>query len=287
MSIDWFTVFAQIINFLVLLWLLKRFLYQPVLDALDARERRIAKTLSDAAAKEKQAQQERDLFLHKNQQFERQSKKLLESATKAANKEAQHLLESARQVAADLCLQQQATFQRQQQSLCEGLTQKTQQEVFAITRQTLKDLGDAGLEEQILKVFLIRLGELDENDKAIFISALSKNNSVRVRTTFVLQAIQQQAFTKALHESFAAKVQISFENDADVVCGIELYIDGHKLAWSMSQYIDSLELHFQQLVRDSVLHPAGKQGNDDELLTAEPGSLSVSLTAEKRNSAND
>ncbi|MGB5444499.1 MAG: F0F1 ATP synthase subunit B, partial [Psychromonas sp.] len=109
MSIDWFTVLAQIINFLVLVWLLKRFLYQPILDALDARERRIAKTLSDAADTEKQAQQERDLFLHKNQQIEKQSEKLLQTATKAANTEAHRLLEKARKVAEDLCLQQQAT----------------------------------------------------------------------------------------------------------------------------------------------------------------------------------
>jgi large-conductance mechanosensitive channel len=38
--IDWFTVVAQVINFLILVWLLKHFLYQPILDAIDAREKR-------------------------------------------------------------------------------------------------------------------------------------------------------------------------------------------------------------------------------------------------------
>ena len=47
MLIDWFTVGAQALNFLVLVWLLKRFLYQPILDAIDAREKRIAKELAD------------------------------------------------------------------------------------------------------------------------------------------------------------------------------------------------------------------------------------------------
>ena len=42
MTIDWFTVGAQIVNFIVLVWLLKRFLYKPVLAAIDAREKRIA-----------------------------------------------------------------------------------------------------------------------------------------------------------------------------------------------------------------------------------------------------
>ena len=46
MLIDWFTVSAQVVNFLILVWLLKRFLYRPILNAIDAREKRIAKELS-------------------------------------------------------------------------------------------------------------------------------------------------------------------------------------------------------------------------------------------------
>jgi F-type H+-transporting ATPase subunit b len=43
MLIDWFTVAAQAINFLILVWLLKRFLYKPVLNAVDAREKAMRK----------------------------------------------------------------------------------------------------------------------------------------------------------------------------------------------------------------------------------------------------
>ncbi|MGB5447019.1 MAG: F0F1 ATP synthase subunit delta, partial [Psychromonas sp.] len=219
--------------------------------------------------------------------IEKQSEKLLQTATKAANTEAHRLLEKARKVAEDLCLQQQATFQRQQQSLSDALTQQTQQEVFAITRQTLKDLADVELEEQILKVFLSQLAELDDNETASFISALAKNNSASVRSSFALSPVLQQTLTKALNERFATAMQIHFAIDADLVSGIEVYIDGQKLAWSISQYIDSLEQHFQQLVRDSAQHLASKQcnddGNDDDLLTAEP----ALLTAEKRNNADD
>ena len=42
MPIDWFTVVAQAINFLILVWLLKRFLYKPILHAIDEREKGIA-----------------------------------------------------------------------------------------------------------------------------------------------------------------------------------------------------------------------------------------------------
>ena len=91
MLIDWFTVGAQVLNFLILVWLMKRFLYKPILSAIDEREKRIAAELADAAAKKAEAQKERDDFQHKNEEFEQQRAALLsqsegrgESRTSAA-----------------------------------------------------------------------------------------------------------------------------------------------------------------------------------------------------------
>ena len=59
MLIDWFTVGAQVLNFVVLVWLMKRFLYRPILDAIDAREKRVAAELADADARRAEAGRER------------------------------------------------------------------------------------------------------------------------------------------------------------------------------------------------------------------------------------
>ena len=74
MLLDWFTVGAQTLNFLVLVWLMKRVLYKPILDAIDAREKRIALALADAAAKKAEAQKERD-------EFQKKTMRLLSGAT--------------------------------------------------------------------------------------------------------------------------------------------------------------------------------------------------------------
>ena len=81
MLIDWFTVGAQALNFIILVWLLKRFLYKPILDAIDAREKRIAAELADADAKKAEAKKERDEFQHKNEEFDEQRAALLRKAT--------------------------------------------------------------------------------------------------------------------------------------------------------------------------------------------------------------
>ena len=67
MLIDWFTVTFQIINFLILIALLKRFLYGPILRAMDERETTIAARLFEAATAKSEAET-RALLLAKDQE---------------------------------------------------------------------------------------------------------------------------------------------------------------------------------------------------------------------------
>ncbi len=99
MLVDWFTVVAQALNFLILVWLMKRFLYKPILNAIDEREKRIATELADADAKKAEAQKERDEFQHKNEEFDQQRATLLSQATDEAKAERQRLLDEARKAA--------------------------------------------------------------------------------------------------------------------------------------------------------------------------------------------
>src|SRR5476649_276177 len=95
MLIDWFTVGAQALNFLILVWLMRRFLYRPILNAIDAREKKIAAELADAAAKKAEAQKDRDEFQKKNTDFDQQRAALLGKATDDAKAEGRRLLDEA------------------------------------------------------------------------------------------------------------------------------------------------------------------------------------------------
>ena len=80
MLIDWFTVGAQALNFLILVWLMKRFLYKPILHAIEEREKRIAAELANADKKKAEAQKESDEFKRKNEEFDRQRAALLKQS---------------------------------------------------------------------------------------------------------------------------------------------------------------------------------------------------------------
>src|SRR6202451_3846610 len=102
MPINWFTVIAQALNFLILVWLLKRFLYKPILHAIDERERGIAVQLAEAEAKKSEAQKESDEFQHRTEAFGKERVALLKKATDEAKAERQQLIDEARKDADSL-----------------------------------------------------------------------------------------------------------------------------------------------------------------------------------------
>lgn len=140
--LDWFTVGAQTLNFLILVWLMKRFLYKPILHAIDAREQRIAAELADADAKKAEAKKQRDEFQRKNTEFDQQRAALLSQATDEVETERRRMLDEARRAADALRANRQVALEREQRSLNEELTRRTREEVFAIARKTLVDLAE-------------------------------------------------------------------------------------------------------------------------------------------------
>jgi F-type H+-transporting ATPase subunit b len=242
MLIDWFTVIAQVINFLILVWLMKRFLYQPILDAIDAREKRIAATLANAAAQQAEAATERHEFQHKNEEFARQRAALFNKATQEAQAEHQRLLDEARQDAKVLLLKRQETLRDDARRLNRTIQQRTQQEVFAIARKVLGDLAGATLEERLGEVFTMRLRQLDEPTKSVLAAALNSATApASVRSAFNLPAAQRTTIQNVLNEIFAAEIPLRFESAPELISGIELVSNGQKMAWSIADYLTAME----------------------------------------------
>jgi F-type H+-transporting ATPase subunit b len=125
MLVDWFTVVAQALNFLILVWLMKRFLYKPILHAIDQREQRIAAELADADAKKAEAQKERDEFQHKNEEFDKQRAALLSQATDDAKAERQRLLDEARKAAAALSSKRGETLRKEERDLHQAISRRS------------------------------------------------------------------------------------------------------------------------------------------------------------------
>ena len=257
MLIDWFTVAAQIVNFLILVWLLKHFLYKPILDAIDAREKRIAAELADADKKKADAEKERTDFEDKNRVFDQQRSALLGKAADEAKAERERLIDQAKKDAESLRVTQADALRGDQVRLGSEITLLAEREVFAIARKALTDLATVSLEERVGEVFTRRLRELDPKAKELLGAALKNSpQPALIRSAFDLPADQKAAIQNALNETFSTVVRIKFEDSQDVVCGIELTANCQKDAWSIASYLNELSKKDSDLL-DTQSPPAG------------------------------
>ena len=261
MADTWLTIFAQVLNFLILVWLLKRFLYKPILNAIDAREAHIAAELADAAAKEADAQKERDEFQRKNAAFDRQRNDLLTKMRNEVDTERQRLLDEARQAADALSAKRKDALNREQQSLNDEIVRRSQEEVFAIAQKALTDLADTRLEARMSDVFTRRLRELEGEAKNDVAKALeTATEPARIRSAFDLPDEQRAAIQQAINETFSADpstplragIPLEFVTMPDVISGIELIVNGQKVAWSIGDYLASLGKGVRELLDEQA-----------------------------------
>jgi F-type H+-transporting ATPase subunit b len=240
MLIDWFTVLAQAVNFMILVWLLKRFLYKPVLAAIDAREIKIAAALKDAATKRAEAEAERDGFQSKSTAMEAQRTQMLRKATDEANAERQRLLAASRSDADALRTKLTDDVKNERIELNREIVMRTREEVIAVVRKTLSDLAGTTLEDRIVEVFIRRLHDLHEPKTPLITEGPASAAPVRVRSAFELGPAARSAIDAAIADCLGISVNSTFETVPDLVSGIELIVGGKKFAWSITDYLASL-----------------------------------------------
>ena len=240
MLIDWFTVGAQALNFLILVWLLRRFLYRPILDAIDARERGIAAALADADARQAGAQAARAEYEQKNAQLDQQRAELLRQADADARTQGAALLEAARAAAETVRVKQQEALAAEQHALQAELKRRAQQQVFAITHKALVELADATLEQRMADLFITRLRALDAVARAR-ICAAAAGGSALLRSAFELTAAQRATLQQALEGCCGQLAALSFETAPQLVSGIEFSANGYQLSWNIDAYLTELE----------------------------------------------
>lgn len=254
MTIDWFTVAAQLLNFIILVWLMKRFLYQPILSAIDAREQVIAGKLDDAEKKHAAAAKEQEDFRQKNESFDQQRSALLKTATDEVAAERERLLQDVRQDEEEAQAKRSEAVRLQVKNLHDRLVHLMQQEVFAIARKTLSDLAATSLEAAMSAAFIHRVRNLDDSAKSTIAAALANaSEAATVRSAFAIPERQRADIQTALKETFSADIALRYEVDPTTISGIEFSTNGQRVTWSIAAYLRQLEQHVgEQLVEHSA-----------------------------------
>lgn len=255
MLIDWFTVSAQVVNFLVLVWLLKRFLYRPVLDAIDARRSAVDSQLAEAAEARANADQEREALAARLAELQRGRQDQLEKARQEAVAERVRLTESTRQEVEALRRRLEREMAADIAAREAELTACIRNEAFAVAEKVLTDLAATSLQSQMAAALVRRLHNLGPEDVAALKAGAAQDGLPAVRSNLPLAAPDRQAIDDALAELLGGGAQPTFAVDSDLALGLELTAGGYRLGWTAANYLDALQHRVREVVRTRPTAP--------------------------------
>jgi len=250
MHIDWFVLGCQIFNFLLLVYLLKRFLYGRIIKAMDEREAKIAARFQEAQEMKLKAAEAAEKYEKKNKLLAEKSEQLLNEATLAAEARRKELMEKVREEVDAIKARWQTMLAREKDAFFQDLRGRAGREIYATARKALTDLGNADLEAQIVAEFIRRVQALDsEKSKEIRRAITGGGNKVLVQSAFDLPPETRTKIEQALKQQITNGFTVRYMKQPDVVSGIELRVNGHKIAWSLNEYLETLVENLTEVIQ--------------------------------------
>lgn len=252
MQIDWLTVAAQIVNFLVLVWLLQRFLYRPITDAMARREERIESRLAEAKDARAKVEADAEHLREKREELE-------------ANR--QEVLREARQEAADLRKEMEDELRREmkarrktwedhledeQDEFAKRLRQRAGHQVVDIVARVLKDYAGSDLAGQVAGTFADRLANLDAEALDKLTAAAGRaDGPVRVYSSVPLKPAARSQITRAIHAHISPDIEVDYTEDDDLLLGVRLTIGEQTVEWSATRFLSRLETTLEEVIEGS------------------------------------
>jgi len=241
MHIDWFILFCQIFNFLLLVYLLKRFLYGKIIKAMDDREAKIAARFAEAEELKVKAAQSAEMYDRRNQVLTEKAEQMLNEAVVVAEAKRKDLMEKVRADVEVVKTRWQEMLLSEQQAFFQDLRNRAASLISATSRKALMDLACVDLEVMIIDEFIRRIGNLDQEKRAGMQKAISgKNNKVVILSTFTIPAQTQGRIEQALREQITGSFAVTYDTRPEIISGIELRVNGQKIAWSLNEYLETL-----------------------------------------------
>ncbi|MBN1471275.1 MAG: hypothetical protein JW925_05810 [Syntrophaceae bacterium] len=241
MHIDWFVLFCQIFNFLLLVYLLKRFLYSRIIKAMDDREAKIAARFADAEDRKVKATEAAELYEKRNQMLNETKERLLNEAAMVAEAKRKELMDNVRQEVDQVKARWQDMLVREQDAFFSDLRQRAAKQLYATARKALSDLADADLEERIVDEFIRRVKALDPEKSVQIRNAIrGGGNQVIIQSAFAISEPRRAQLEDVLKKQITNGFTLRYMTQPEIVSGIELRVNGHKIAWSLNEYLETL-----------------------------------------------
>lgn len=254
MNIDWFTLSAQIVNFLILLVLLKKFLYGPLRNIMEKREEKVTFRLEEARQKLEEADVKRETYQQKLDELEQQKEQMISEAREEAEKKRKELEQEARRQVEAMQNNWEESIEAEKESFFSELQRQATHNVIDLLRKLVNDLSGQSLEEVTIQKFIEQLRSMDKNEKKRALqSALDfGEGKLTIISSFELRNENKKEIREVLGKVFSAGLNCQFKVLPRIGFGIELRAEGWKIGWNANIYLEDLKENMEHLFQTGV-----------------------------------
>ena len=213
MHFDWSTLILQTVNVLVLLWLLRRFLFRPVLAIIAERKAVAESLLADAAAEKARAQALVEETAQHQSALEADSDRIVAAARTAAETERADILKQAENEAAKMREAVRTELRQQREQMRRDLEAEACHLAVTIASRLLARLPAQALNAALLET----LGALRPDE---WRSLAAPGEMLEVVTAFPLDAGTQATCEDMVRQRAGCTAR--FETDPALLAGVEL-----------------------------------------------------------------
>lgn len=223
MQLDWSTLLLEVINFLVLVWILKRFLYKPVLNVIARRKAAIEKTLADAAALQRDAEELEHKYRSRLADWEREKDGLRRELREELQGQRDRLTAELQSALAQEREKRALLEQRRLLELETHAVQTGTRRGLQFTSRLLERIASAELEARFVQLALDDLPHLSDLQKEALRSAgRDSQRIIKVTSAFPLPAAQRDAIAQALKGATRPDVTCTFQEDPSLLAGVRI-----------------------------------------------------------------
>lgn len=243
MLLDWFTVFAQLLNFFVLLILLRVFLYGPVIKAMQERKERVAAEMAEVRRARAEADDLKDDLRIRQDELDNRASEVMAQIHAEAEKWKEQATASARAEIDTLRREWLAELALEKEAVALNLRNRLTHEVAATAARMVRDLADSEIEELVLSGFMRRIeSEVREVDCG--------KSDILLRTGFEQSGSQLEKLESVLDTVFPPANERIVLQDSRLGLGMELIAGDRKWEWNLASYVSELEQKILEEIRE-------------------------------------
>lgn len=250
MGIDWVTFFAQIVNLFILVWLLKKFLYHPILNAIDKRQAQIAERVQSAKEAAEKAAAEYQAYLEKNEAFDKNTQKMFDAASQKVAHYQQEQEEKIHAQTQQLQLKMQADLEREKESLQLEMRNQIATSFSLVARKIMSDLSGVTPIEQAVSLFQNKIRKLDKKQLTSIKKKSKNQKDIYIYSSDSLKKEQAEALALFIRKQFSLNdgQNIHLQKNPDLILGLELVIGDLSLDWNIQSYFEEFDTHLNAVL---------------------------------------